>query len=1102
MVKFYCFLAILICFSGFPSLSQAKIINVPTDIDSIQGAINLSVDGDTVLVQPGIYVENIDFNAKSIVVGSLLLTTGDTSYVARTVIDGNKSGSVVSFSPGSDSTTVLSGFTLMNGFGPGYNGGGIQIELSHPVVTNMRIINNTGGNGGGIKLESSNASFEYIIVKSNSTKEGSGTSGGGIYIVNGGRPTLTNVIIENNFAYRNGGGICIKQNCHPILKTCQLNKNTAKNSGGGIFIESFSNSDISKCIIKDNVAEYNGGGIFCENSNPRFKDLIIENNSAEDAGGGIFFDYNIHQFGPELGRLKIIRNKAKQGGGIYIKNCTKPMFSEDKCNIYLNFSQEIGNDLFAQNTPTIVINLDTFSVAEPKDIHAYPIKGFSLDINHGMIPQIDSDLYVSPDGNDHHDGLSKSTPLKTLTMAFTKILTDSTKQRKIFLDDGVYDATILSNPFVPAYYSYIKVDVDWQAQMNLIGSNIIVNTPWWNTYFAWISYFVIIVGLFYSLRKYDLKRQQLRHELEMEHLNAEKMAEIDRMKSRFFANISHEFRTPLTLIKGPVQQIMSGQFKGNLKEQCRMILRNSDRLLNLINQILDLSKLESGQLKLQTSQTDIIKFLKRLVLSFSSLADRKKITLEFKADNNSLIGYIDRDKIEKVINNLLSNAFKFTPEQCKISVVLKAVIPAKAGIQRSNLTKKNWIAHQVRDDIHPKFRIPNSQFQYPTSNFIQITISNTGPGIPPDQLDKIFDRFYQADTTYKKDGEGSGIGLALTKELVELHRGKIDVECCKGGSRTKPTSGESYVTTFTINIPIGKDHLFEDEIVEEIPLNVSDLKSHIPYPTSHISHPCSNIEKEEPSHEHRVPSILLVEDNPDVTRYICSFLDYRYRIITAENGKEGWKKTLNKYPDLIISDLMMPEMDGFELCQKLKSDQRTSHIPVILLTARADLDSRLEGLEFGADDYISKPFEANELKVRAANLIEQRQKLREKFSRLIEIKPGEITASSMDEQFLERLIAVSEKHLSESGYSTENLAREIGLSRSQLNRKLKALTDLSTHGFILNIRLKRAAKLLKKRVGTITEIAYTVGFNNPANFSKAFKSQYGQSPRDFISNQK
>jgi signal transduction histidine kinase/DNA-binding response OmpR family regulator len=589
--------------------------------------------------------------------------------------------------------------------------------------------------------------------------------------------------------------------------------------------------------------------------------------------------------------------------------------------------------------------------------------------------------------------------------------------------------------------------------------------------------------------------------MEIDHLQTEKLEEVDRMKSRFFANISHEFRTPLTLIKGPVKQIISGDFKGNLIEQCKMILRNSDRLLGLINQILDLSKLESGGMKLQVSETDIIRYLKGMVHSFASLAERKKVILQFNITEETMVGFVDRDKLERIVTNLLSNAFKFTPEHGEILVNLTAVIPVPhlaGGIQRGKLQQeslqKKWIPHQVRDD-----NIGNSQ-----SKMMEITITNTGPGIPPDRLDKIFDRFYQVDDSVTRHQEGTGIGLALTKELVELHHGTINVECANiekhppkspppvGGSSTLDR-GDLFRTTFTILLPIGKKHYSENEIVVET--LISKVDDQVSQTVSSIQHRASSIRSVVSGL--RSPLVLVVEDNPDVTSYIRSFLDQTYRIITASNGIEGWQQAVKKYPDLIISDVMMPEMDGFEFCKKVKSDERTSHIPVILLTARADMESKIEGLEFGADDYISKPFEADELKVRSKNLIEQRRKLRKKFSRMIEIKPGEVVASSMDEQFLERLLTVFEKHLSESGYSTENFAQEVGMSRSQLNRKLKAITNLPTHKFILNLRLKRAAQLLKRKTGTVSEIADVVGFENPSKFAHAFRTQYGQSPSDF-----
>jgi CheY-like chemotaxis protein/nitrogen-specific signal transduction histidine kinase len=559
----------------------------------------------------------------------------------------------------------------------------------------------------------------------------------------------------------------------------------------------------------------------------------------------------------------------------------------------------------------------------------------------------------------------------------------------------------------------------------------------------------------------------------MEHFEAEKLREVDQLKSRFFANIYHEFRTPLTLIKGPVKQIMDGEFAGNLKEQYKMILRNSDRLLGLINQILDLSKLESGEMKLQVAETNIIQYLKGLILSFSPLADRKKITLKFTSNDENISGYIDRNKLEKIANNLLSNAFKFTPENgCIVVHVCRGTVhraPTELSVNTQNSRR-------------------GGSRTAPTSHPIKITISNTGPGIPPDQIDKIFDRFYQADSTYKKDGEGSGIGLALTKELVEACHGEISV-----------TSVPDQTTTFIVTLPIAREEFSENEIIEE----TETADPHITYPTSHISdpgsriaHPESDSERRVSNNEHPVSSILLVEDNPDVTAYICSFLNHDYRIISAENGKEGLKKVLDNYPDLIISDVMMPEMDGFEFCQKVKSDERISHIPVILLTAKADLDSKIEGLEFGADDYVTKPFEARELQIRVKNLIEQRKKLREKFTSLVDLNPADIAASSMDEQLLNRLLTVFEDHMEEPDFGVQQLAREIGMSRSHLNRKIQALTNVSTSEFIRILRLQRAARLLSNASGTVSEIAYKVGFNNLSYFSKAFRNHFGKLPSE------
>ena len=592
---------------------------------------------------------------------------------------------------------------------------------------------------------------------------------------------------------------------------------------------------------------------------------------------------------------------------------------------------------------------------------------------------------------------------------------------------------------------------------------VIITPPWWKSNWAYTLY-VFLFGIFiFGVWHLQTNRLKMKQQIEMKHFEAEKLREVDKLKSHFFANISHEFRTPLTLIKGPVKQMLENRFTGNLKEQYKMILRNSDRLLGLINQILDLSKLESGEIKLKVQKTDIVKYLKGLILSFSSLAERKKVSLKLDIKSDSIVGFVDCDKLEKIVTNLLSNAFKFTPENGEIEISLR---------------------------MSNKFPVPDSQFQ--------ISISNSGKGISSDKLDKIFDRFYQAENNYKKDGEGTGIGLALTRELVEVCYGDISVSSIPDQS-----------TTFIVNLPISKESFKEDEIIDSqsedldsLSLRGTSLEEKSEKGMSEIENPQIERREKKTVHEISTPLLLIVEDNSDVANYIYSFMENDYRIMTAENGKIGLEKILDKYPDLIISDIMMPEMDGFELCQKVKSDERISHIPIILLTAKADLDSKLEGLVFGADDYVTKPFEAKELQIRSKNLIEQRRKLREKFSVLIDLKPEDIAASSMDEQLLQRLLTVFEDHMEEQGFGVENLAREIGLSRVHLNRKIQALTNQSARDFIRTLRLQKAARMLRSASGTVSEIAYKVGFNNLSHFSKVFHRHFGKLPSEFSPTEK
>lgn len=544
------------------------------------------------------------------------------------------------------------------------------------------------------------------------------------------------------------------------------------------------------------------------------------------------------------------------------------------------------------------------------------------------------------------------------------------------------------------------------------------------------------------------------------------------IQSNFFANISHEFRTPLTLILGPAKNIFESTQEAKTKQNVSLIKRNASRLLGLVNQLLDISKLESGNMKLQTSPRNIIPLLKGLVLSFTSYAERKRITLKFKSVENEIIVYVDKDKLEKIITNILSNAFKFTPEGGEVEVTVTSSFSLSAAHSHPELVSGSTTRPKMLKLV-----------QHDNSNFVEISIRDTGIGIPADRIEKIFDRFYQVDGSHTREHEGTGIGLSLTKELVQLHKGKISVESEPGkGSR------------FTVSLPLGKDHLSPEEICE--PDEEKEYEKEI-----------SETEEEEESKPEEIragliekgslPLLLIVEDNSDVRTYIKENLKTDYRILEAVDGEDGWEKSVGQIPDLIVSDVMMPKMDGFKFCEKLKTDQRTSHIPIILLTAKATKEDKLEGYELGADEYLMKPFDTDELKSRIKNLIGQRKRLHDHFriKGLIGIEQQKIT--SIDKKFLQKSFDLIDRHISDSSFSVEMLAEELAISRSGLQKKIQALVGETPGDLIRRIRLKKAAELIKNKFGNLSEIALEVGYNNPVHFSEAFKRQFGTTPSQF-----
>ncbi|MCF8403892.1 MAG: tetratricopeptide repeat protein [Bacteroidales bacterium] len=540
-----------------------------------------------------------------------------------------------------------------------------------------------------------------------------------------------------------------------------------------------------------------------------------------------------------------------------------------------------------------------------------------------------------------------------------------------------------------------------------------------------------------------------------------RLKELNLIKSRFFANISHEFRTPLTLLLGPIEKLMDNA-KQEDKEMIGMMHRNATRLLFLDNQLLDLSKLEAGKLSLQVVQSEMIQALKGMVTSFHSFAEKKKINFTYVFPNQKILAFFDQDKLEKIVYNLLSNALKFTPENGRVIFELTII---------SN-NKRKELPQKIR-------KIPG--------RLVCISIKDTGPGIATDHLPYIFDRFYQVDSRQNRSFEGTGLGLSLSKELVELHHGRILVESELGKG-----------SNFNVFLPIDKIVFAPAEITinpnstKEVSASTANIQIDDRNTITELETASEDIESEE------LLKVLLVEDNPDMRLYIRDCFPKQFHIVEAGNGIEGFEAAIAETPDVIITDLMMPKMDGIELCQKLKTDERTSHIPLILLTALSSVEDRIHGLETGADDYISKPFNRKELITRVQNLTEQRKLLRKRFGKEVKIQAKDITVTSADEKFLNTLISFIENNLADPDLNVDSLIGQINLSRSQLHRKLKALTDLSTTEFVRTIRLKRAAQLLEQNHGTIAETVYAVGFSSLSYFSKCFQKQFNMTPKEYI----
>ncbi|WP_187263855.1 hybrid sensor histidine kinase/response regulator transcription factor [Pontibacter beigongshangensis] len=595
------------------------------------------------------------------------------------------------------------------------------------------------------------------------------------------------------------------------------------------------------------------------------------------------------------------------------------------------------------------------------------------------------------------------------------------------LDPGEYEFKVLAS----------NNDGIWNKEG--ISMKITVLAPFWRTTTAYVLYGLLGVVLLYFIREYELRRNRRNFLREQERREVVQMQELNLVKIRFFTNISHEFRTPLALILAPLEKLLKTTADPEQRKQFEMMNRNSRRLLNLVNQLLDFRKLEVEGIQLHLSEGNVIKFVETSVQSFMDLSEKKNIRLSFHSQTDAWYASFDMDKLEKILFNLLSNAFKFTDEDGKIDVTVV--------VQEDKVTLGG-------------------------TKVLEIQVQDTGIGIAKEKQGKVFERFFRSDVPTSMVNQGSGIGLAITSEFVKIHGGQISLE-------SEPGSG----SCFTVRIPMREmapGSTEAEPTMAEEEMAVVDM----------LTGAQTGEEKPAAQRPKSRPVVLLVEDNEDFRFYLKDNLGVHFEMLEAKNGKEGWQKALAHLPDLIVSDLMMPEMDGIALCTKIKQDARTSQIPFVMLTAHKAEELQLKGLGLGANDFISKPFNFEILLSRLQNLIAQRRQLQGVFERKISVETSAVEIQSLDDKLIQRAIQVVEDNLDDPDFSVEAMSRELGMSRVHLYKKMVALTSTSPVEFIRKIRLQRAAQYLEKSQLTVAEVAYKVGFNNRKYFTKYFKEEY------------
>jgi signal transduction histidine kinase/ligand-binding sensor domain-containing protein/DNA-binding response OmpR family regulator len=622
----------------------------------------------------------------------------------------------------------------------------------------------------------------------------------------------------------------------------------------------------------------------------------------------------------------------------------------------------------------------------------------------------------------------------------------SNKNRYSYKLEGLEDrwinagnrTTVTYSNLAPGTYKFRVKGANSDGLWNEQGAAITIKIrpPFWGTIWFRGIMLLVLIGTIILVVQFLTNRANLRNKLVFEKTKAKKLNEIDSMKQQFFTNVSHEIRTPLTLIIGPVEKMIENpSLSKDDRVMLEMVRNNTQLLMKLVNQILDFKKLETGKLQADYDKGDLVRFLESAVKPFYFMSEEKGVKLVVDFPERELAVWMDTDKLAKIVNNLLSNAFKFTGQGGEVKVRL-----------------------QVTDSY--SFEDIGQRACY------EISVSDTGTGMPASSVDKVFNRFFQSSNS--KGVTGTGIGLSIVKEFVKLLHGDVDVQSEMGEG-----------TTFVVRLPILEDYEVENSDTDGGDLSMAKSEDQ---------------EKVAASAKY----LLVVDDNADMRTFIREHFKYEFTILEAENGKVGFDLAVKYIPEVVISDVIMPVMDGRELCRKLKKDERTSHIPIVLLTAADSKESEMSGLIAGADDYITKPFDLSILNVKIDNLLLLRNKLREKLKTDILLQPTNISIASPDERFLRKAVEVVEKYMSEPDLDIELFSSEVGVSRMQLYRKLEALTSMTVKEFIRDIRLRRAAQLLEQDKITISEVVYAVGFRDLAHFRKCFKDVYGMSPSSYL----